>query len=54
MKHILNYKLISFLLFKYKNLNNFNPERLQASAIKSYPLHNRSRGDKDISSVKYY
>jgi hypothetical protein len=54
MKHIFNSKLISFPLSKCKNLNNFNPERLQASAIKSYPLHNRPRGDKDISSVKYY
>jgi len=54
MKHIFNSKLISFPLSKCTNLNNFNPERLQTSAIKSYPLHNRPRGDKDISSVKYY
>ena len=54
MKHIFNSKLISFPLSKCKNLNNFNPERLQHSAVKSYPLHNRPRGDKDISSVKYY
>jgi hypothetical protein len=54
MKHIFNSKLISFPLSKCKNLNNFNPERLQPSAVKSYPLHNRPRGDKDISSVKYY
>ena len=54
MKHIFNSKLISFPLSKCKNLDNFNPERLQTSAIKSYPLHDRPRGDKDISSVKYY
>jgi len=54
MKHIFNSELISFPLSKCKNLNNFNPERLQSSAFKSYPLHNRPRGDKDISSVKYY
>ena len=54
MKHIFNSELISFPLSKCKNLNNFNPERLQSSAVKSYPLHNRPRGDKDISSVKYY
>ena len=54
MKHIFNSKLISFPLSKCKNLDNFNPERLQPSAIKSYPLHNRPRGYKDISSVKYY
>ena len=54
MKHIFNSKLISFPLSKCKNLDNFNPERLQPTAVKSYPLHNRPRGDKDISSVKYY
>jgi len=54
MKHIFNSELISFPLSKCKNLNNFNPERLKPSAVKSYPLHNRPRGDKDISSVKYY
>ena len=54
MKHIFNSKLISFPLSKCKNLDNFNPERLQSSAVKSYPLQNRPRGDKDISSVKYY
>jgi hypothetical protein len=54
MKHIFNSKLISFSLSKCKNLDNFNPERLQNSAVKAYPLHNRPRGDKDISSVKYY
>jgi len=54
MKHIFNSKLISFPLSKCKNLDNFNPERLQTSAIKAYPLDNRPRGDKDISSVEYY
>jgi hypothetical protein len=54
MAHIFKSKLISFPLSKCKNLDNFNPERLQPSAVKSYPLHDRPRGDKDISSVKYY
>ena len=54
MKHTFNSKLISFPLSKCKYLDNFSPERLQPSAIKAYPLHNRPRGDKDISSVKYY
>jgi hypothetical protein len=54
MKHIFNSKLIIFPLSKCKNLNNFNPERLQLSAIKAYPLHDRPRGYEDISSVKYY
>jgi hypothetical protein len=54
MKHIYNSNLISFPLSKCKNLNNFGLERLQRSAVKSYPLHDRPRGDKDIRSVKYY
>jgi len=54
IKHIFNSKLISFSLSKCKKLDNFNPERLQMSAVKAYPLDNRPRGDKDISSVKYY
>ena len=54
MKHIFNSKLISFPLSKCKNLDNFNPERLQITTVKSYPLHDRPRGIKDISSVKYY
>jgi len=54
MKHIFNSKLISLPLSKCKHLNNFNPERLQSSAIKAYPIDNRPRGNRDISSVKYY
>jgi len=54
MKHIFNSKLISFPLSGCKNLDNFDPERLQKSAVKAYPVHDRPRGDKDISSVKYY
>jgi hypothetical protein len=54
MKHIFNSELISFPLSKCQKLENFNPERLQPSAIKAYPIHNRPRGNKDISSVKYY
>jgi hypothetical protein len=54
INHIFHSKLISFPLSKCKNLHNFNPKRLQISAVKSYPLHDRPRGNKDISSVKYY
>lgn len=54
IKHIFNSKLIYFPLSKCKNLDNFNPERLQTTAIKAYPLDNRPREDKDISSVEYY
>ena len=54
IKHIFNSKLIYFPLSKCKNLDNFNPERLQTTAIKAYPLDNRPREDEDISSVEYY
>ncbi len=54
IKHIFNSKLIYFPLSKCKNLGNFNPERLQTTAIKAYPLDNRPREDEDISSVEYY
>ena len=54
MKHLYDSKLTLFPLLKCKNLNNFNPERLQKMAIKAYPLYDRPRGNNDISSVKYY
>ena len=52
--HIFESKLVNFKLSKFKNVDNFNPIRLQSSAIKSYPLNDRPRGNKDISSVKFY
>ncbi len=54
MRHVFDSKLVSFPMSKCNKLNNFNPDRLQASAVKAYPLDNRPRGDRDISSVKYY
>ena len=53
-KHVYNSKFVFFPLSKCKCLCNFNPERLQSSAVESYPVTNRPRGDGDISSVKYY
>jgi len=38
----------------FKNVDNFNPIRLQKSASKAYPINDRPRGNNDISSVKYY
>ena len=35
MKHVFNSDLTLFPLSKCKNLNNFNPERLQKMAIKA-------------------
>lgn len=54
--HIFNSKLVKLPLntFKNDNVDNFDSVRLQNSAIKSYPLTDRPRGNEDISSVKYY
>jgi hypothetical protein len=54
--HIFKSKLVKIPLniFNNHNVDNFNSDRLQKSAIKAYPLNNRPRGNKDITSVKYY
>lgn len=52
--HIYKSKLVKIPLTLFQNVENFNPNRLQASAIKAYPLNDRPRGNHDISSVKYY
>ena len=54
--HIFKSKLVKFPLSKFKNqyVDNFTSNRSQKSAVKAYPLHNRPRGNKDISSVKFY
>lgn len=55
--HIFNSKLVKIPLSIFTNnkkVYNFNPQRLQKSAVKAYPLQNRPRGSRDISSVKYY
>ena len=58
MAHIFKSKLDKIPLSIFKDVNkvdNFDPNRLQVSAVKAYPLPNgRPRGDKDISSVKFY
>jgi hypothetical protein len=54
MKHVFHSTLVSFPLSNCKTLENFDINRLQSSAVKAYPLNNRPRGNKDISSVKYY
>ena len=46
--------LVQCPLSKFKNVDNFDNIRLQNSEVKAYPLHDRPRGDKDISSVKFY
>ena len=54
LAHIFKSKLEKIPLSLFKNVDNFNPELLQKSAIKSYPLSDRPRGDDDISSIKFY
>lgn len=54
LAHIFESKLVKLNISEFKNIDNFNPDRLQKSAIKAYPLTNRPRGNQDISSVKYY
>jgi len=52
--HIFNYKLVKFQLSEVDKVDNFDPIRLQKSAVTAYPIHNRPRGNDDIKSVKYY
>ncbi len=52
--HIFKSKLTKIPLSKFKNVDNFNPQRLKKSAVEAYPLNNRPRGKNDINSVKYY
>jgi hypothetical protein len=52
--HIFKSKLVKIKLSTFKNVDNFNLDRLQKSAVKAYPLHDRPRGNNDISSVKFY
>ena len=54
LAHIFKSKLVKIPLSVFKNVDNFNPNRLKKSAVKAYPLKNRPRGELDISSVKYY
>jgi hypothetical protein len=52
--HIYKSKLVNFPLSKFNNVDNFNSNRLQNSAVKAYPINDRPRGKADISSVKFY
>ena len=54
MAHIFKSKLVKIPLSTFKNVDNFDSNRLQESAVKAYPIKDRPRGDKDISSVKYF
>ena len=52
--HIFKSKLVKIQLSMFNNIDNFNPNRLQKSATKAYPINDRPRGNSDINSVKYY
>ena len=56
LAHILKSKLVEIPLsiFKNNDIGNFNSDRLKDSAVKAYPLHDRPRGNVDISSVEYH
>ena len=52
--HIFKSVLMKVPLSLFKEVNNFDPQRLQSSAVDAYPLDNRPRGNDDILSVKFY
>ena len=52
--HIYKSKLEKIQLKEFLNMENFNSNRLQTSAVKAYPINDRPRGKNDITSVKYY
>jgi len=47
--HIFKSKLVKIPLSVFKNVDNFDPIRLQESAVKAYHINNRPRGNNDIS-----
>ena len=54
LAHIFKSKLVKLKMSIFNNVDNFNPNRLQKTAKKAYPLHNRPRGNKDICSINFY
>lgn len=52
--HIFKSSLVKIPLSRFTDVNNFDPKRLQKSAVKAYPVKDRPRGNSDIRSVKYY
>jgi hypothetical protein len=47
-------KLRKININEFRNMGNFNPERLQKSGSKAYPISNRPRGDRDLKSVRFH
>jgi len=52
--HIFKSNLEKVPISIFKNVDNFNPERLQYSVVKAFPINDRPRGIDDITSVKYH
>ena len=52
--HIFKSKLVKIPLSTFKDVDNFDPNRLQNTAVKAYPVNNRPRNNDDLTSVKYY
>lgn len=52
--HIYKSNFERITISKFRNINNFDVNRLQKSVYKAYPINNRPRGNDDIKSVKYY
>jgi hypothetical protein len=54
MAHIFNSKVLEIPLSTFTDVDKFNPDRLQTSVDRAYPVHDRPRSDDDIRSVDYY
>ena len=54
MAHIFNSKFLEIPLATFTDVDNFNPDRMQTSADRAYPVNDRPRSDDDIRSVDYY
>ena len=53
--HIFESDFVKFRMSRFKkDVDNFDPARLKSSAVKAYPLNNRPRGNRDITSVKFH
>jgi hypothetical protein len=52
--HIFKSMLVKIPLSMFKDVDNFNPDRLKKKATKAYPIHDRPRCESDITCVKYY
>jgi len=52
--HLFQSTLEKVPMILFENVENFDPIRLQDCALKAYPVLNRPRGKKDISSVRFY